>query len=179
MGYLLDGKHAKSNLYRLVDLFSNAQRRANEGRFDDAVARLYRIIEFIAQIRLQAKGIDSGDVELSRLSPELQKKYQKFQDQEGKVRLPLYRDFELLHDLGDPLGERFFADCKLRDLLQCRNNSILAHGNEAVSEEIYTKMHDQVIGYVLEIVPQFEKLSCDALFPKHGEIIRELEKEVS
>ena len=38
--------------YYLADLFNNAERRYDEGKYDDSVARLYRINELIAQIFL-------------------------------------------------------------------------------------------------------------------------------
>ena len=37
---------------RLVDLYANAKRCIEQGRYDDAVARLYRLVEYIGQARL-------------------------------------------------------------------------------------------------------------------------------
>lgn len=37
----------------MVDLLANAKRRKDEGRIDDAVARLYRAIEVVAQVALK------------------------------------------------------------------------------------------------------------------------------
>ena len=41
----------------MADLLNNAQRRIDEGKYDDAVARLYRANELIAQITLTKFGV--------------------------------------------------------------------------------------------------------------------------
>lgn len=55
--------------YELVeDLLLNAERRAHQQRYDDAVGRLYRALELLAQIRLkQTYSIETGDVDLTQL----------------------------------------------------------------------------------------------------------------
>ena len=48
------GRSKKSSGYEKVgDLLRNAERRAAQSRFDDAVARLYRALELFAQLRLR------------------------------------------------------------------------------------------------------------------------------
>ena len=55
---------------RLWDLWFNALRRAEQGRFDDAIARLYRLLEWTAQWLLQVRhGIDTADIPQDRLPP--------------------------------------------------------------------------------------------------------------
>ncbi len=55
--------------YEMVeDLIYNARRRAVQQRYDDAVARLYRAVEMLAQKRLQISyGIETSDVDLSKV----------------------------------------------------------------------------------------------------------------
>jgi CRISPR-associated protein (TIGR02710 family) len=55
-------KDSDSTAHLLADLFCNAERRFEQGRYDDAIIRLYRILELIAQHRLASKGIDTGNV---------------------------------------------------------------------------------------------------------------------
>ena len=43
--------------YYLPDLLNNAYRRIEEGKYDDAVARLYRSIELTAQLGLVNEGV--------------------------------------------------------------------------------------------------------------------------
>lgn len=40
---------------QVQDLILNAERRAVQERYDDAVARLYRAVEMVAQVRLQSE----------------------------------------------------------------------------------------------------------------------------
>ena len=57
-----------SNPFLVADLVANARRRGEERRYDDAVARLYRAIEALAQIRLRNNyRIDTSEVELGML----------------------------------------------------------------------------------------------------------------
>jgi CRISPR-associated protein (TIGR02710 family) len=44
--------------YVIADLLNNASRRMEEGKYDDAVARLYRAIELISQIKLAEEGLN-------------------------------------------------------------------------------------------------------------------------
>jgi len=178
LGKLRGSESPQKEFYLLADLINNAQRRREEGRFDDAVARLYRAVEFVAQLKLKERGIDTSDVQLATLPPSLQEKYQKFQDEKGLVRLPLFRSFELLQDLGEPLGKQFFSDHELRNLLESRNHSILAHGTESVSEAVFQAMFVRVKEYAGSIVKNLEKLCQEASFPKHEEVLWELEKGV-
>lgn len=58
---------------RVKDLLANAVRRGRQRRFDDAVARLYRALEAMAQVRLrEAHGIeDTKRIPLERVPEEL------------------------------------------------------------------------------------------------------------
>jgi len=48
----------------IADILNNARRRMKEGKYDDAMARLYRTVELIAQYRLKMKyEIDTSDVD--------------------------------------------------------------------------------------------------------------------
>ena len=63
----LDKKISSDNMrknmpYYLPDLINNAERRIKEGKYDDAVARLYRTMELIAQLCLSKYGFLDEDV---------------------------------------------------------------------------------------------------------------------
>ncbi len=127
----------------IVDLLGNAQRRWREGRFDDAVARLYRAIEATAQLRLaEGYGIKTTEgVPLERLPAALRARWET-RAEDGHVRLGLQDAYALLSALGDPLGEEF-RKRKLHEResdLSARNRSILAHGFERVSEKVCDKL---------------------------------------
>jgi CRISPR-associated protein (TIGR02710 family) len=59
--------HVKQERYLcvLVDLLNNARRRYDEGRYDDAVARLYRAFELCAQVMFLSAGLDDIENKIS------------------------------------------------------------------------------------------------------------------
>jgi len=122
----------------VVDLLANARRRQEEGRFDDAAARLYRAIEAVAQVRLaEAHGLDSTErVPLERMPEDLRNRLAD-RAEDGHVRLGLQDAYALLAALGDPLAQQFRqAGLHRRESpLSVRNRSVLAHGFERVSEK--------------------------------------------
>jgi CRISPR-associated protein (TIGR02710 family) len=139
-------KSPKGHGYELVeDLFLNAQRRATQHRFDDAVARLYRALELLAQARLKLQyGIDTGDVSLENLPQQLRGQYESMANPGGKIKLPLTSAFELLANLTafypEPLGEVYQQyKNQVKDFLSIRNKSLLAHGLTPVRAEDYKK----------------------------------------
>lgn len=154
------------------DIVANAVRRAHDKHhYDDAVARLYSAIEKVAKIRLQQGwNLDSGNLDLSRIEDadlrlELGEKCTDGRD--GRVKLPLFRSYSLLQHLGDDLGERFAArEKELRDLLNIRNDSLLAHGFKPVSEDTYNKMVTialDFLGISLEELHGFPVLNVEEL----------------
>lgn len=120
----------------LCDLFLNAGRRREEGKYDDAVGRLYRLIEMIAQGSLMERGVDTANVDPARLPEAVRAAYEARRSPDsGKIILGLQEDYRILKEFGDPLGEAFIGNVRLRDLLTARNLSILAHGRAPVGRE--------------------------------------------
>ncbi len=118
----------------VFDLLRNAERRLNQQNYDDAVARTYRSLEMLAQFILFEFNpeLKTENLNVDLLPGTIKPKYQELKREAGtggKLQLPLFKTFELLLDLGHPVG-KMFAERKgrLRDLLVIRNNSILAHG---------------------------------------------------
>ena len=118
----------------IADLLNNAKRRGAE-KYDDAVARLYRTVELIAQCILKEKyGIDTSNIEIDKLST-----LARSQMQFRKVALEkLHADFSrainyCIYD--EEIGKKFSDDNKLKDLLK-RNYSILAHGLNSIEKGI-------------------------------------------
>ena len=156
----------------IADILNNARRRMEEGKYDDAVARLYRTVELIAQYRLKMKyEIDTSDVDTWHLKTlgmerKVLEKYEELRDEKGKIKLPLRKDFELLQDLGDEIGKKFLEDKKMQDLLSRRNKSILAHGLVPVKREDAERMFESVREYVELVVEDAEGLMRESEFPK-------------
>lgn len=147
----------------LVDLWANALRRLKEHRFVDAVARLYRLVELIAQVRLWRQyGIDTGDVDLNKV-PE-REKLEGYRDEKGKVRIPLKAAYELLKALGDDLGKGW-EEPRLRDALRARNDSIAAHGLKPVTEDVAVQLKEAAEPLLRSLVEDLDKRLEEATFP--------------
>lgn len=161
---LLDGP--SPSVRHVTDLLANARRRRAEGRIDDAVARLYRAIESLAQVALadrhnipNTKQVPLGEV------PETLRGQWASRAEGGSVFLGLQDAYALLDARGDELGTKFKRlnlHDRERSPLTARNRSILAHGFERVSDQVF----EQLWNAVLELagVPETELPS----FPRIG-----------
>lgn len=131
------------------DLVANAERRAKEGKYDDAVARLYRATEMVAQIRFRQTPLEcrTDEVPPEKVPESLREEFrQRYLDPEkGKLRLPLYAAFRILEALRTEEGKTFFArEKEFRSLLSARNQSLLAHGVTSVQPETYRQFKELV-----------------------------------
>lgn len=139
----------------LADLLSNARRCMGREDWDDAVARLYRACEMVAQKRLlEQYRQKTGDIDPETLPDELQPEYRARRERSarGKLSLGLESAYRLLEQLGDELGRAFRraygAEGKgeLASLLAARNQSLLAHGEAPIRPEKAEKLWDHVVG---------------------------------
>lgn len=158
-------KDNKELLY--YDLIANARRRAEfENKYDDAVARLYRAIEAMAQFKLKlTHGIDSSNVNKDLIPIDVREEFvSKYRDnKDNKIKLGLYVSYDLLNRLDNPLGKSFFEfyEKEIRGLLDIRNSSILAHGYRSVSQDTYEKLLEVILkfsGIRREDLPEFPVL---------------------
>lgn len=123
---------------RLFDLWRNAERRAAQGRYDDAVARLYRLIEWTAQWLLRTHcGINTSDINPESIPSGMNIPVNR----EGKYQAGLYNSWQLVSEMMDgPAGH--FARKELPAILghvEVRNLSILAHGFSPIGREAWEK----------------------------------------
>lgn len=135
----------------LEDLLLNAERRAIQEHYDDAVARLYRALELLVQVRLLKEyEIKTGNVEIKKIPESSREKYEKQFSGVKKIKLPLRQSYELLTEFsGDPLGELYQEHSEnIMDKLEIRNQSILAHGFTPVTSEKYREFSDFVIPFI-------------------------------
>ncbi len=163
----LESTKEQRGLLLFYDLLANAKRRADlEDKFDDAMARLYRAMEAMAQFRLESQyGIKTSDVKIEKIPDSLKQDYQrKYTDEkEKRIKLPLYASYLLLKELSDELGKSFFDhyDKELRSILDLRNRSILAHGFNSMKKETFRKMYLVILkfaGITEEEIPKFPDL---------------------
>jgi len=121
--------------YEIVeDLIFNAQRKAYQERYDDAVARLYRALELLVQIRLK----------------------REYQISTGDNKLGLMQSYELLVEKQDePLGSLFREyQNHIQDKLSIRNYSIMAHGFKPITKDKYESLENVFVSFILKGIEQ-------------------------
>lgn len=159
------------NCYILASLINNAMRKADEYKYDDAIARLYRSFELIAQVQLSKYDIISSDVDISLLSEKNVSgefiDYLKKTEEDGKIRIGLVADFMLLNELGDKLGKYYMQnESKIKNITQKRNNSILAHGLESQSKEDYEQFLEIVTNLAHKLDRDMKRFLIETQFAK-------------
>jgi CRISPR-associated protein (TIGR02710 family) len=136
--------HMKGHGFEAVeDLLRNAERRAVQERYDDAVGRLYRAMELTEQLLLKLAvndvvgdgGIDTGNVDLDHLPAEIQPQWRELarrkatDEEDAPLKLGLADAYDLLADLGHPTGLSWRERRnEMVHVLNIRNNSLFAHG---------------------------------------------------
>lgn len=158
----------------LASLLNNAKRRYGEGKYDDAIARLYRSFELVAQIRLKEKyGIKTSKVDLESLKKRgLTDEYLDTLDScrsdlNDDVKIGLIKDYDLLYHLGDDLGI-FYAE-NVNEINECssfRNKSILAHGLNYQTKDDYERFEKLVLESANILTKDLDKYLNQTLFPE-------------
>jgi CRISPR-associated protein (TIGR02710 family) len=133
----------------VVDMLENARRRSvDQGRYDDGGARLYRTIEIWYQWRLQKHSVSTEKVDWEKIYGKVQERFPK---EAGLSELPgmlgLYHA-RLLDRILSGIGVA--DEAMLRDLLQKRNRSILAHGLEPIGRDATLRFLEYVDGLIGE-----------------------------
>ncbi|MFN4073971.1 MAG: TIGR02710 family CRISPR-associated CARF protein [Thermus sp.] len=140
----------------LRDLLANAERRAALGRYDDALARLYRALELAAEADIHERlGFVLKDPKTwPEGFPEFLR--ERILKPRGLMEL-LEAAFELDLAFGEKgtLAQRLFGEKnRLQALLARRHLSILAHGTQPVGEEDYRRLMD----FLLRLDPRLTPL---------------------
>ena len=147
----------KGHGYELIlDLLLNAERCKAQQRYDDGLARIYRAVELLAQMRLLYEyEIKTGELDLQCIPDKLHEKYNQYRSPiTNKIELGLDKSYKLLEDLQDPLGQRYQENLqKVRNALTGRNHSFLAHGFTPVSGEDYEATNKVLTGFIREAMP--------------------------
>jgi CRISPR-associated protein (TIGR02710 family) len=152
------------------DLLANARRRYDEGRYDDAVARLYRAVESLAQVALAQRHqiTSTGKVPLDRVPESLRSQWEP-RAESGTLLLGLQDTYALLDALDDPLGKAFKKlelDDREKSPLIARNQSILAHGFQPVPKKVFCDLWQAAMklsadGFAEKDLPVFPRLGTD------------------
>ncbi len=136
---LNDQNPLKRDAAKLLDLYLNAKRRAAQGRYDDAIARIYRLIEWSAQWLLKSQcGIETSNIPGEAIPPGMI----LHKNRNGVYQVGLYDAWQLIKLKTNQAAAQFIEreQKHLLDYLLIRNQSILAHGFEPVHETAWLKL---------------------------------------
>jgi CRISPR-associated protein (TIGR02710 family) len=176
---------------RLFELYANAGRRLEQGRYDDALSRLYRAYEYLVQNRLKGGfDVDTSNLTLQKIEElPLSRRahcrlHKKAEECRGPLKLGMVDAIGLLAELKDAVGIKLFEmywgrpfrrglspnpqkhHGLLQNCLNQRNRSFLAHGTDPAKEETVRSMLE-AYGELLKqsMAPKaFDKLSRDSVF---------------
>lgn len=138
----------RPNFALLQDLLANAERRAELGRYDDALARLYRALELVAEVDVWERlGFALKD---PKTWPEgfpgsLRERILKPRGLMDLLEAAF--DLDLAFEQKGTLAQRLYGEKnRLQALLSRRHESILAHGTRPVEREDYERLRDFLQG---------------------------------
>ncbi len=164
------GLNRKNVKYYLADLLNNAERRIDESKFDDAVARLYRAMELISQIGLLNKKLFDESKLKNKTFILNEDKLEEIDDLDIKNRLDtrsgLRNNFTVLEKLGVDYAKEYMKNKEIQNRIQKRNESILAHGLNPIDKGDAKMLHDLVLDYAHKLYPKIEEYKDMAEFPK-------------
>ena len=160
-----------SMFYYLPDLLNNAYRKIEIGIYDDAVARLYRAIELIAQIRLN----DFDLIDLNRFQSNklFYINREQFDNKVGEdveylvdsfgikdylnnrdvFRVHKSQAYHILIELDDNIAIELNKKKQLNLAVNKRNNSILAHGLNPMNKEDALDLYERVLNNSILFYP--------------------------
>ncbi len=131
-----------------LDLIANADRRFHEGSVDDAVLRLYRVVEMAAQEQLENKyQIISDNVDASKIrSRDLRQALEESRGSDDNIKVSQTMAYKILDDFGDQLGRRFIEQqARFKDIQSARNYSYLAHGTKSAQPKVYESLRSFIM----------------------------------
>lgn len=153
-------------LEAVEDLLRNAERRASQERYDDAVGRLYRAMELTEQLLLKIgicdqvgpDGIDTANVQVDRLPDAIQAQWRiKDRPKTGLsnqgLKIGLADGFDLLSAIGHPTGLAWQQRrSELVNAINTRNNSLYAHGFKPVDYSAWRELWNCLGGFLQEAI---------------------------
>lgn len=143
----------KGEILVLFDLWNNAQRRAEQNQWDDAVVRCYRLIEATAQWILKTHHeIDTSDIPPQRVPPTIDLSA----NSHGRIQAPLYKSWELIETLHNGPAKDFIRSqfSALRSHIEIRNKSFLGHGLAPISEKEWTEIRAWIQNAMIPMLQQ-------------------------
>ncbi len=138
-------KSEEFNLHVIIDLYCNAMRKSEVGIFEDAISRLYRVLELITQNRLKSHGIETLGSDLTPYESAYKAVTKEIYgiEKNPPMEIGLKDGFILLYIKQDYLLE----GCTPNDLkrmfgvIRARDMSIIAHGLQLAGEKVFVNLN--------------------------------------
>lgn len=143
----------------IIDIYCNAERRFEQGRYDDAIIRLYRILELLAQHRLANRGYDTGKVKIDDL--EVREKFENLTEKIHGAKRGISDKIGLMDTciLLSVLEDELFNVDVLKDLkkrISIRNDLLIEHRHGLGKEKNYFEFRDYVKDWLSKIMGREE-----------------------
>ncbi len=131
----------KNQAWKLLDLWNNLERRQQSGAYDDAMARLYRLLEWTAQWVIAAeKGYQTADLPRDKIPDSIELS----RNDKGCYQAGLIASWKIAAWIGLPDIKQFMQNefNTLFNHIKLRNQSILAHGYQPITEQQFTPVYE-------------------------------------
>jgi CRISPR-associated protein (TIGR02710 family) len=159
----------EKGIHIIIDLYSNALRKAEISMFEDAISRLYRVIELISQYRLSHHNIKTSNPLLEKYKKKYEETSKKIHGSKKEIpsEIGLKDGYILLFILKDYLIKDYsFMDLKkMFGIIGARDSSIVAHGLSLVGPKIFNNMN--------KLVKNFIETICDHQNENFTELIKQ------
>lgn len=135
------------------DVLLNAERKAANANYDDAISRIYRTLEMYGQLCLRTGNpqLTSDNIDVSLLPEDKKAYYGNKRGYNNKIQVGLKACYDLLADLEHPL-KPVWNKCKqkIEDSLAKRNYSFLAHGMKPLTQKDYDDIKEIVWDFIIK-----------------------------
>lgn len=179
LAHIRQGKRAD---YKVADLVGNALRRADQARYEDAVLRLYRGVELLAQLRLKLQyaqdpsDLNLDDQKLASLPPELMQRLRERKEKDDRAWVGLLEAYEILAVLGDPVGQVFREHQNpIKDLLCQRNRLFLTHGLSPIAQTDWERSHELAVTFLGRAFAALNLTFSSLKFPSWEEVCERIQ----
>ncbi len=155
----------------VYDLLNNAYRHATHGSYDDAVMRLNRSVEMVAQIRLLcAHGINHNAVPRNEKTETWFMNRNRFRSGESRntARTTGLDDtYDLLITMNDSVGAIYkeHRESLADNVQKLRNRLYIVHRTRAVTENLYEKAARSVEQYLDAVSKTLDEGNTATPFP--------------
>jgi len=147
---------------------SSADNLLRWGDYEEALARYYRAAELAAKLRLAEKHNLPRPYKLADLgdaAPSMQGSLAA-NARNGVCYLGLRQAMQVLQALDDRFADDYFADGKLGELLNLRNETVAGHGASAVSQHSVEAVRSRLGSFLRRHFEELDQAINTALRPR-------------